>query len=105
MDIGRMRHPVKIQEKSRVQDPVTGEITNGWADLATVWASIDSVDGKEFISASAEQAKTTHKIGMYYRDDLTPTMRLESAGITYEIKALLPNNDRSELTAMCEVLT
>jgi len=105
MDIGGMRHPVEIRQFEQAQDPVTGEITEEWATLANVWARIDSVDGREFMAASAEQAKTTHKISMYYRCDMKPSMRLQSAGIEYQVKALLPNNDHSQLTVMCEVLT
>lgn len=104
MDIGKMRHPVTIRALQLVQDPVTGEMVEGWADLATVWASIDGVSGREFMAASAEQALTTHRITMHYRDDLTADMRLYSAPTEYQVKAILPNNDRSLVTVMCEIL-
>lgn len=104
MNIGLLRHPLKIEAYQTVQDPVTGEMTQSWVELATVWAAIESVSGREFMAASAEQASTTHRITIYYRDDLTPAMRLTSGSKHYQIKALLPNNDRSELVIMCEVL-
>ncbi|MAO13712.1 phage head closure protein [Marinobacter sp.] len=104
MNIGKMRHPVTIRALQPTQDPVTGEMGEGWADLATVWGSIDSVTGREFMAASAEQATTTHRITIYYRDDLKPDMRLFSAPVEYQIKAILPNNDRSLISIMCEVM-
>jgi SPP1 family predicted phage head-tail adaptor len=104
MDIGGMRHPVTLLTFQQTQNPVTGEITESWQELAMVWGNIQSVSGSEFMAASSEQAKTNYKIEIYHRYDLAPNMRLESAGTTYEVKAILPNNDRSLATLMCEVL-
>lgn len=104
MDIGNMRHPVNIQHLVLTQDPEYGEMIEDWQDLATVWASIDTVSGNEFIAASGPHAQTTHRITMHYRGDLDPTMRIVSEGVNYKITALFPNNDRSLMVAMCEVL-
>lgn len=104
MNIGKMRHPVIIRALQMTQDPATGEMSEGWADLATVWGSIDSVTGREFMAASAEQARTTHRITIHYRDGMTPDMRLVSGSIEYQVKAILPNNERSLISIMCEVL-
>lgn len=104
MDIGKMRHPVTIRALQMVQDPQTGEMVEGWEDLATVWASIEGIWGREYMAASAERALTSHRITMHHRDDLTADMRLYSAPTEYQVKAILPNNDRSFLTVMCEVL-
>lgn len=105
MDIGGMRHPVKIQDRILTQDPEYGEMIESWVDLATVWTRIDTISGNEFIAASGPHYKTTHKITMYHRDDLKNTMRLQAYGETYQITALLPNNSRTLMVAMCEVLT
>jgi SPP1 family predicted phage head-tail adaptor len=103
MNIGKMRHPVTIQKLELAQDEY-GEMIESWQDLAKAWASIDTVSGNEFIAASGQNAQTTHRITMHYRGDLDPTMRIVSGGVNYKITALLPNNDRSILVVMCEVL-
>lgn len=105
LSIGEMRHPVTIQDLILTQDPEYGEMIETWVDLATVWASIDSISGSEFIASSGPHAQTTHRITMYYRDDLKSTMQIVAYGVTHKITAVLPNNDRSLLVAMCEVLT
>ncbi|KAA1171043.1 phage head closure protein [Marinobacter salinexigens] len=105
MTIGNLSHPIKIRSLQLTQDPVTGEMVEDWADLATVWGSIQGVSGREFLAASAELAQTTHRITIYHRDDLTPDMRLVSGSTEYQVKALLPQNDRFLMTVMCEVLS
>jgi len=105
MNIGRMRHPITLLTLQVSQNPQTGEMTESWQELAMVWGKIESISGSEFIAAAALQAQTNFKIEIYHRDDLAPTMRLESAGTTFEVKAILPNNDRSLVTLMCETLT
>lgn len=104
MTIGNLSHQITIRSLQLVQDPVTGEMVESWADLATVWGSIEGVSGREFLASSAEHSQTTHRITIYHRDDLTPTMRLVSGSTEYQVKALLPQNDRFLLTVMCEVL-
>ena len=40
---------------------------------------------------------------MPYRADLTTEWRLIYHGKQYNVKAILPNNDMSEMTLLCEV--
>ncbi len=103
MTIGRRRHPVEIQKYSSAQDPQTGEMVQGWATIGTEWASIEGINGREFIAAAAEQSATTTRVTMAYRDDLTTTHRLVYHGKKYNLKAILPNNTRTEMVCMCEV--
>jgi len=102
MGAGRRRHPVEIQRETKVSDGMGGWQT-GWATIGTEWAAIDSVRGDEFLGAGQLQATTTAKVTIPYRDDLTTADRLVYHGKRFNLKALLPNNTRSEMTCMCEV--
>lgn len=102
MNTGRRRHPVEIQLEGRVPDGAGGFRTE-WATIATEWAAIDSVSGREFLGANQLQAASTSKVTIPYRDDLTTAHRLVYHGKKFDIKALLPNNVRSEMTCVCEV--
>lgn len=104
MDIGQLRHPVEIQAFTKRQDPNTGLISQEWATIGQEWASIVGVSGREFIAASAEQSETTYRVTLRYRPDLDASMHLESDGVTYGIKAILPDNKRRFITCMCTVL-
>ncbi|MCQ4322892.1 phage head closure protein [Stutzerimonas stutzeri] len=102
MGVGRRRHPVEIQRESSVSDGMGGWQT-GWATIGIEWAAIDSVRGDEFLQAGQLQAATTAKVTIPYRDDLSTADRIVYHGKKYDLKAILPNNTRSEMTCMCEV--
>lgn len=102
MTIGKLRYPVDIEQLTLTQDPVTGEMTEGWSLLAKVWARILGVSGKEFLAASAEQASTTYRMTAYFRADVDTTMRVNHAGSTYNIRAILPDDRQAFMTVMLE---
>jgi len=101
MNVGRLKHRIKLQEQQETQDPNTGAITKSWVDVASVWASVEGINGREFVAAAAEQAAVTWRITVRYRDIL-PTWRIVFDGRYFNIKAILPNNDQTQLTLMCE---
>ena len=49
MGIGQRRHQLAIQEPGRTQDPTTGELVAVWTTVATVWASIEPLRGRELL--------------------------------------------------------
>ena len=100
---GRLRHPIVIEELQITQDPNTGEMTEAWAEVASEWAAIEGIHGREFLAADAEQAKTTYRITMRARA-LDPAMRIVSDGTTYGIDTILPDNNASQLTVMASVI-
>ncbi|ABR86153.1 TPA: phage head closure protein [Pseudomonas aeruginosa] len=104
MNAGRLRHPLNLQRVEVVQDPVTGEVIEDWVTVSREWASIEGVSGREFLAASAEQAETTYRITIRFRDDLDATWRLVSGATTYGIEAILPGNQPVWLVLMCKTL-
>lgn len=99
MDFGRLRHRATIQEYSVIDGPYREET---WADVGMVWAEIGSVSGKELIASGAELSSVTYKIIIRFRKDITAKHRLIYEGKIYAIKAVLPNNNRTMLTLLCE---
>lgn len=93
MKVGKLRHRVTLQFRTETQDPDTGVMTQGWAEVATVWASVEPLSAREFIASQATQAKVTTRITIRYRDDVVPTMRLMHRGTTYNIEGVLPDKD------------
>lgn len=104
MNAGSLRHPLNLQRVEVVQDPVTGEVIEDWVTVSREWASIEGVSGREFLAASAEQAETTYRITIRFRDDLDATWRLVSGATTYGIEAILPGNQPVWLVLMCKTL-
>lgn len=91
MNIGRRRHPVEIQREHCGPDGV-----DDWKTIATEWAAIDSVTGQLQGGASV-------KVTLPYRD-MNNGERLVYHGKQYIVRSALPNNSRSEMTLLCEVM-
>lgn len=86
---GKLRHRILLQQPVQVQDPVTGETTPGWADVATVYASIEPLSAREFIAAQAGQSEITARIVIRYRADVAAAMRALHNGKVYNIHGVL----------------
>lgn len=65
MEAGKLRHRVTLQRPSGTRDAVGGRVTVP-LDVATVWASIETLDGREAFYAAQRQATTTHKVVIRY---------------------------------------
>ena len=102
MMIGKLRHPIDIEKPGYQQDPVTGEMIETWVRLAREWARVEGISGKEFVAAGAQQSTTTVRVTLRYRADLTASMRFKHMGKIYNIKAILPDNERKLQVCMCE---
>ncbi len=92
MQIGKLRHQVRIERPARVQDPDTGAMVPGWELVATVWARIEPLSAREFIAAQASQSKVSGRITIRYRDGLDASMRVRHGSRVYNIEGVLPDN-------------
>lgn len=70
MRAGRMRHQVVLQSPTGSRDSV-GERTTTWTDVATVWANIRPLTGREQFLASQREASTSHIVEIRYSTDVS----------------------------------
>jgi len=82
----KLRHRVTLQRFVKTQDPNTGLITEEWSDVATVWASVEPLSGRDFIAARAQQSEISARVVIRYRADVDSTMRLVHRGRIYSIE-------------------
>lgn len=87
---GTLRHRVLIQQQVTTRDS-DGVSQTAWADVATVWASVEPLSAREFIQSSQTQSAVTARITMRHRDGLLPSMRLIHRGEIFNIAGLLPD--------------
>jgi len=87
ISIGDMRHRITLQKKVDVTD-ADGFTTQQWQDVATVWAAVENLHGREYWEAAAVQAENTVKFTIRYRPDIDQTMRIVFCGQIYEITAI-----------------
>lgn len=90
---------VTIQQQSTAVDEI-GQPVVSWSDVATVWAEVKDVSGREYIAAGAEQSAVLTKITIRKRSGIVSSMRVLHGSDTYGIDAVL-ENDRTTLL-MCK---
>ena len=101
MKIGRMRYRITIQFPADTVDDY-GNAIEDWQDLATVWADIVPVSGREYLTASQATSETTFKIYIRYIPNVNAKMRIIHNDITFEILAVLGDRRSGMLTLMCK---
>jgi len=102
MKIGKLRHRVKIQAYTAGRDSFGAE-EHVWMDVATVWASVTPVSGKEYFASAQTNTEVSTKITMRYKSGITPKMRVVLGARIFEIISALNFEERSvELNLMCK---
>lgn len=106
MRAGFLRHRVTIQRYELVVDeygaPLRGESRKElWKDVATVWASVEAVSGREFFASQQVQSEVTHKVTIRFRPGVAADMRIVHGGKVFGIVAPLPDNRGTRLVLMC----
>lgn len=97
---GQLNHRVRIQQPTTVKDAL-GAPTQLWVDVATVWADIQPLSGREARIADRVAAEVTHQITVRYRSDLDDPqavvrMRVLFRGRIFSIHAAL-NDDEANV--------
>lgn len=102
MRIGQLDKRVTIQETVRVPDG-GGGYTETWKDVATVWASLQPLSGREVIQSGQLQAQVPHRVRIRYRPGITAANRLTFKGRTLEIISVANIDERNvELELLCQ---
>ena len=96
MRAGRLNQRVTIQQLagSPPQD-AGGAPTQDWADLVTVFASVEPLRGREFIAAQGVNSEVTGQIRMRYYPGVTSAMRAKMGTRIYEIIAVVNVDERN----------
>lgn len=76
MNSGRLRHRIEIQRRVNDLDAL-GEPVDQWQDVATIWAEINDLRGREYVEdRQAIINEVTTSLRLRYRADLLPEMRV-----------------------------
>ena len=102
MQIGRLDQRVTIERITSTTDAWGGTV-EVWAPLATVWAGVEPLQGREYFAADAAQSEVTAKIRMRYRPGIKATDRVIHDGKTYGIESVIDvRSEGRELVLMCK---
>ena len=76
---GTLGRRIKIQRPSTVKDSL-GAPSRTWIDVATVWADIQPLSGREAVIASRISAELTHQITVRYQGIFDNPQQVASTG-------------------------
>ena len=102
MRAGMLRHRVTIQRQELVFGKFGAPLHDKvWENVATVWASLEAMSGREFFASQQVQSEVTHKVTIRFRPGVAADMRIVHGGRVFGIVAPLPDNRGTRLVLMC----
>lgn len=81
-----------------------GQPAKVWNELGPIWAEINIPSGRMYEAASQMQVTVSAEINIRYRKDVVAGQHLVHDGITYEIVAPMPTNQRDMLKLLCKTV-
>ncbi|WP_118841974.1 phage head closure protein [Haemophilus haemolyticus] len=102
MNIGKLRHRITLlKQVNDVND--YGASVQTWRTVATVWAEVRPLSGREYFSAQQVQSEVTTQIWLRYIDGIKPSMKVKFANREFEILSVLNTQERDvSLQLMCK---
>ena len=102
MKAGVLNQQVRLEVQTTVQDDY-GQPLNEWLPVATLWAAVEPLQGREYIAASMLTSAVEARIRLRYRPGVTAAMRVIHGQDTYGIQAVIHiKSARQELQLMCK---
>jgi len=102
MRAGELRHRVTLQRLVDGQDEA-GQPTQVPQDVATVWAKVEDLTGREYVAArQVPVSEVSTRVTIRWRADVEPSMQVVAGGRTLHVESVLdPGGRRRELQLMC----
>ena len=102
MNIGKLRHRITLlKQVNEVND--YGASTQSWKRVATVWADVRPLSGREYVSAQQVQSEVTTQIWLRHIEGIKPTMKVKFGKREFEILSVLNTQERDvSLQLMCK---
>lgn len=97
-----LRRRLTLEEMQRVSDD-GGGFVESWAAVATIFANVRPVGGRESVEHDRLAGRITHEVVLRYRAGVVPAMRFRSEARIYEILAATDVEERRRwLKCLCE---
>lgn len=86
IDAGLMTHRVTLQSPGTGGDGLDTALET-WTDVATVWAQVQPLRGKEYTEARSLGSEAEVRIRIWYRADVTSAWRVLWRGVPHVLVA------------------
>lgn len=102
MRAGTLRHRITIEQPAETQN-AHGEPVVTWSALATCWASVEPLSGRELLMAQQVNAEITHRARLRYVAGVMAKQRVQHQGRYFDINAVRNIDERKvELELLCQ---
>lgn len=99
---GQLKDYITLQYPAKARDD-RGGITETWATVASIWASVEPLAGREYFAAGREISECSTKVRIRYRENVRAAWRATLGNKTWEILSVIdPGNEHKELILMCK---
>jgi len=93
---GLLRHRVILQSPAGTRDAM-GERVTTWTDVATVWARVRPLSGREAVVAAQQQASTDHVVEIRYLAGVEQSWRVLFGARILVITGILNPEEKNEM--------
>jgi SPP1 family predicted phage head-tail adaptor len=87
MRASTLRHRVTIQARNTSTDAL-GQPTSTWSDVATVWAEVNPLSGRELLLAQAGRAQISGVVTIRYQQQFANPVEMAARRILYSGRIL-----------------
>ena len=102
MRAGLLRHRIEIQSPIPGQDSYGGYDETTWTYVATVWAAIEPLKGKEYWDAQQVNAESDIRVRIRYRPGISPENRILAGSRVLNIQSVIqPLEGGREIQLLC----
>lgn len=87
MRAGILRHRVTVQSRSAAVDAL-GQESLAWADMATVWADVSPLSGRELLLAQAGRSEVSHLVTIRFQRQFADPVAMAKCRLNYNGRLL-----------------
>ena len=102
MSASDMDRRITIQQPVVSKDGYGEPIITNWTPVATVWAQVIPVSGREYFDAAAARAEKLTRFRIWWRSGITETMRVVYDDRNYDIRSVVELGRREGLEIAAE---
>ncbi len=99
MEAGELNKRIILQRESWTLDTYNSKVAT-WTNVATVWAKVKPLQGRELFQAAQVQEEVTHSVTIRYRAGVTADQRISYDSRTLQILGIVNVNEENIWLAM-----
>lgn len=96
MNPGELRHRITILDPSGTTENEVGEEMPTLVEVATVWAKVIPIRGKEYLEAQKLRPELQYRVTIRHRKDIHPAMIIQFEDKKLEIESVIDIASRKE---------